>query len=116
MEFLQHCLHLLIEYAILGFEFVGVSVMIVAGVKNLFNYVRRDIRVPLVLAKGIAMGLEFMLIGEILRTVVAHDISEIIPVACIVVIRVALTVLIHWEIKEEEREIEHEMEKHSKHE
>jgi uncharacterized membrane protein len=115
MAFFEHLLHLVIEWAIIGFEFVGVLVLIWAGVKNLVRYIKKDIRSSMKLGKGIAMGLEFMMIGEILRTITTHDISEIIGVAAIVVIRVVLTILIHWEIKEEEKEIEHEEAKHSNH-
>ena len=48
------------------------------------------------------MGLEFKLGSEILRTVIVRDLSEIAIVGCIIVLRAALTFLIHWEIKEEE--------------
>ena len=40
--------------------------------------------------------------SEILRTVVVREWSEIATVAGIIVLRAALTFLIHWEIKEEE--------------
>ena len=53
------------------------------------------------------MALEFKLGGEILRTVVARDMSDIIQVGAIIILRAALTLLIHWEIKNEE---EHEKE------
>ena len=57
----------------------------------------------LTLARGLAMGLEFKLGSEILRTVVVRDWKEIGTVAGIIALRAALTFLIHWEIKEEER-------------
>ena len=41
--------------------------------------------------------------SEILRTVVVREWKEIGIVAGIIVLRAALTFLIHWEIKEEER-------------
>ena len=50
------------------------------------------------------MGLEFKLGSEILRTVIVREWSEIAIVAGIIVLRSALTFLIHWEIKEEEKE------------
>ena len=53
------------------------------------------------LAKGLAMGLEFKLGSEILRTVVVREFSEIATVAAIIALRAALTFLIHWEIKVE---------------
>ena len=45
------------------------------------------------------LALEFMLGGEILRTVIAHELSDILIVGAIIVLRVALTLLIHWESK-----------------
>ena len=57
------------------------------------------------LARGLAMGLEFKLGSEILRTVVVRDWKEIGTVAGIIALRAALTFLIHWEIKEEEKEM-----------
>ena len=60
----------------------------------------------LTLAKGLAMGLEFKLGSEILRTVIVRDWHEIGTVAGIIALRAALTFLIHWEIKEEEKEKE----------
>ena len=55
------------------------------------------------MAKGLAMGLEFKMGSEILRTVVVREWKEIGIVAGIIALRAALTFLIHWEIKEEER-------------
>lgn len=52
------------------------------------------------------MGLEFKLGSEILRTVIVRDWHEIGTVAGIIALRAALTFLIHWEIKEEEKEKE----------
>ena len=54
------------------------------------------------------MALEFKLGGEILRTVVVRDMAEIMQVGAIILLRAALTFLIHWEIKNEAAEIEKE--------
>ena len=48
------------------------------------------------------MGLEFKLGSEILRTVVVREWAELGVVAGIIVLRAALTFLIHWEIRQEE--------------
>ena len=50
------------------------------------------------------MGLEFKLGSEILRTVIVREWKEIAIVAGIIALRATLTFLIHWEIKEEEKE------------
>ena len=81
-------------------------VIAVAGVCGVVNYIRRDPLTRLKLAKGMAMGLEFKLGGEILRTVVVRDFSEIMIVGAIILLRAALTFLIHWEIKNEEEDNE----------
>lgn len=94
------------EYSIILFEVVGVVVIAVAGVCGVVNYIRRDPLTRLKLAKGMAMGLEFKLGGEILRTVVVRDFSEIMIVGAIILLRAALTFLIHWEIKNEEEDNE----------
>ena len=46
-------------------------------------------------------GLEFKLGSEILRTVVVREFNEIFIVAGIIALRAVLTLLIHWEIKNE---------------
>lgn len=101
-EMLSAILSIIIEYAILLFEYVGVFVLIIAGIRGIVNYLTRNPMTRLNLAKGLAMGLEFKLGSEILRTVVMRDLSEITIVASIIAVRAALTLLIHWEIKNEE--------------
>ncbi len=102
MELLHEALSVLVDGAILLFEFIGVIVIIIAGLKGIYGYFRRDPLTRLNLAKGMAMGLEFKLGSEILRTVVVREFSEILIVAGIIALRSALTFLIHWEIKNEE--------------
>lgn len=108
--FLHEILVSVVNLAIVVFEFMGVAVIIVAGITGIICYVRRDPLTRLKLAKGMAMGLEFKLGSEILRTVVLRDLSEIAIVGAIIVLRAALTFLIHWEIKTEEAQMEAELE------
>lgn len=102
MEILQEALMWVVEAAILLFEWTGVLVIAVTGIQGIVSYLRRDPLTRLKLAKGLAMGLEFKLGGEILRTVVVRDLREIAVVGAIILLRAALTFLIHWEIKNEE--------------
>ncbi len=102
MEMAEGLLRLIVEIAILMFEYVGVAVLIVSGAQGVWCYVRHDPMTRLKLAKGMAMGLEFKLGSEILRTVVVRELKEIMIVGAIIMLRAALTFLIHWEIKNEE--------------
>lgn len=92
-----------VELGILLFEFIGVGVIIYTSIISFYKYVTRKPDVRIYLAKGLAMGLEFKLGSEILRTVVVREWKEIAIVAGIIALRAALTFLIHWEIKEEEK-------------
>lgn len=102
MDFLHGLLNFIVDSAILLFEFIGVGIIIVTGVTAFINYLKRNPFTRLNLAKGLAMGLEFKLGSEILRTVIVRDYTEILTVAGIIALRAALTFLIHWEIKNEE--------------
>lgn len=104
LEYLQEIMAYLVEIAILIFEFMGVGIIIVSGIKAFYKYVRRSPETKMVLAKGLATGLEFKLGSEILKTVVVREWTEILTVAGIIALRAALTFLIHWEIKEENKD------------
>ena len=111
-EFLENIVKIMAQYAIVLFEIVGVIIIALSGIQGVYNYVRRDPLTRLKLAKGMAMGLEFKLGSEILRTVLVRELSEIMIVGAIILLRAALTFLIHWEIKNEEAETEANMSVH----
>ena len=100
--FLETFLESCVGIAIHGFELVGVIIIIVAGIKGVISYIKRDPSVRLQLAQGMALGLEVKLGSEILRTVVVRELTEVALVAAIIAVRAALTFLIHWEIRMEE--------------
>ena len=106
MEGLHTALSLLTGSAILLFEYTGVGVIIATGIMGIMRCLRRDPATRLQLAKGMALGLEFKLGSEILRTVVVRELQEIVFVGAIILLRAALTLLLHWEIKSEERTAE----------
>lgn len=105
IEVLDIILERVVEIGILIFEFIGVGVIIYTSLVSLYKYMTSKPDVRIYLAKGLAMGLEFKLGSEILRTVVVREWKEIAIVAGIIALRAALTFLIHWEIKEEEKGI-----------
>ena len=100
LELLHLLLENIVDAAILLFEFIGVGIIIFSGLRGFWHYLHRSPETKLTLARG----LEFKLGSEILRTVVVRDWKEIGTVAGIIALRAARTFLIHWEIKEEEKE------------
>ena len=108
MEQLELLLEMGLEHVvnlgILVFEFIGVAVILVSGIRGIIKWIRHAGDTRIYLAKGLAMGLEFKMGSEILRTVVVRQWSEIAIVAGIIALRAALSFLILWEIKEEKKE------------
>lgn len=116
IESIQVILEYIVEIGILIFEYIGVGIIIWTSLVSLYKFVTRRPDTRIYLAKGLAMGLEFKLGSEILRTVVVREWKEIAIVAGIILLRAALTFLIHWEIKEEEKQEEINKEKQEKQE
>lgn len=83
-------------------DLIGVVVLVFSAVKAFVGYFRKDRLIRLTLAQGIALGLEFKLGGEVLRTTVVRQWSELGILGAIILLRAAMTLLIHWEIKNEE--------------
>ncbi len=102
IETIEEIFEIVVQCGVLLMECVGVTVLLVTTVKSIWGCLKRDPHVRLTLAKGIALALEFKLGGEVLRTVIVREWSELAILGAIIVLRGALTFLIHWEIKTEE--------------
>lgn len=98
----ENVFQILVQSGILLLEFAGVCTILFTTVKSIWACIQHNSQVRLILAKGIALALEFKLGGEVLRTVIVREWSELAILGAIIVLRGALTFLIHWEIKTEE--------------
>ena len=97
--------YLIVSYARLLMEAIGLVIILVTAfrcVMGMIGQKRNNYRI--VLAKGICLALEFKLGGEVLGTVLANDFKDLGIIACLIVLRAALTFLLHWEIKNEKKE------------
>ena len=103
-ESIEEIFGLIVNYAVLLCEFAGVSVLIVTLIKAFLGWIKKKDDIRLYLAQGIALALEFKLGGEVLRTVIVREWNELMILGAIIVLRGALTFLIHWEIKNEKAE------------
>lgn len=87
-----------IRYAVALFELMGAFIIVSSTISAFYKYLRHVKRARLQLEKGLAAGLQFMLAGEILRTLISHEWHELGIVGAIILLRTALNLLIHWEI------------------
>lgn len=87
-------------------ELMGIIVIIVGSIKSFYMYGRsilKHVHYPIKLSLGnsLALGLEFKMGAEILKTVTIRTIDEIMILGAIIVLRALLSVLIHYEVKNE---------------
>ena len=103
VHFLEDEVHFAAEIGITLTELVGIAILLITVGKAIVGYFRKDEHIRLDLAEGIALALEFKLGGEVLRTVIVREWTELLILGAIIALRGALTLLIHWEISVEEK-------------
>ncbi|SFG63978.1 DUF1622 domain-containing protein [Oribacterium sp. WCC10] len=86
-------------------EMIGIAVLVWTAFNCFLRWIRHDQHVRLDLAQGIALALEFKMGGEVLRTVVVREWRELGILGAIIILRGLLTFLIHWEIKNEKKDL-----------
>ncbi len=106
IQILEKVLTYIVEICTIGLEMAGIIILVSTAVMCFIRWIRRDREnMRLDLAQGIALALEFKMGGEVLRTVVVREWSELGILGAIIVLRAALTFLIHWEIENEKKEL-----------
>ena len=101
----ENVLRYVVEFSTLLLEFFGICILVLTAVKSFIFWIKKDESIRLGLAQGIALALEFKLGGEVLRTVVVREWAELGILGAIILLRATLTFLIHWEIKNEKRDM-----------
>ena len=109
IKVLDWLLENLVQICKVVLELFGIIVLVSTAVSCFVQWIRNKRQlIRLNLAQGIALALEFKMGGEVLRTVVVREWSELGILGAIIVLRAMLTFLIHWEIKNEKRETQEE--------
>lgn len=107
---LEHLFSVIVPYIIHLLEAMGVFVIVFAALKAFLLYAKRlfnfdDDNIKLEMAKALALGLEFKLGGEILRTLMVRTLDEMLVLGSVIVLRVILTFVIHWEIASDTKHV-----------
>ena len=97
----EHIFHGLVQYAILALEIVGVIIILVSAVRALIDLLKGHSDSRLEMAEGVATALTFLLGGEAMKTIIAPDWKDIGMTCAILLMRAAMSLLIHWETKSE---------------
>ena len=103
MEFLEHNFENLVRFCILLIELAGIAVIVISMVRGFIGYLKKNEHTRIQLAQGIMLGLEFKIGSEVLRSVIVTNWEELGKLAAIILLRSLLTLLLHWEIQQEEK-------------
>lgn len=100
----ESCLPFLIHI----FEFMGIVILTIGGFRAFFNYLKAlrskdPYKVKCQFAASLATALEFKLAAEILKTVLIKSLDELVILAAIFILRVLMTFVLEWEIRQENK-------------
>lgn len=104
----EHLINIIVPNIAHLLELIGVFIVLYSAVKAFGKYALQlfkfeDETIKIEFSQALAMALEFKLGAEILKTLVIRTIDELIILASIVVLRAALTFIIHWEIESDSK-------------
>ena len=89
-------------------EIIGIAVVVWSGIHGFWQYVqntflKKQFDLQSNLAKGLAMGLEFKMAAEILKTVLIQSLDELYMLGAVILLRALLSLLIHYELEHSKR-------------
>lgn len=102
-------LYVLAEFAASTLELVGILIILIGSFRALIRLFRCLIKkhpfhIVIDLGKALSLALEFKMGAEIIKTVVIHNLEELAILGVVIVIRALLSIIIHWEVRTEEKE------------
>ena len=105
---LEHLVELISEILIPVFELMGIFIAAVSAATAFWQYGKglirgTDCNVKARLAHGLALSLEFKMASEILKTVLVREVSELVILGAVILLRAVLSFLIHFEMKHIEK-------------
>jgi uncharacterized membrane protein len=111
MSGIEHIFETVVHFCILLIELAGTIVIVWSMFRGFIGFAKKDEDTRIQLAQGIMLGLEFKIGSEVLRSVIVTTWNELGTLAAIILLRSLLTLLLHWEIGEEEKREKEQAEK-----
>ena len=102
----EAALNLFAEFIVLTLELIGILIIIIGSLRaviQIFSKLNKKENNNIVINLGntLALALEFKMGAEIVNTVIVRDLRELGTLAIVIALRAILSLLIHWEIKNE---------------
>lgn len=100
---LEHAFVTIVQSVATIIEFIGLIVIVIAVGRTVYNLIFLEkfnfelAEKDTILNSGLTTALEIFLAGEILMTLVADNLEKLMHVGMLVLIRIVIAVIIHWE-------------------
>ncbi|MBR2413852.1 MAG: DUF1622 domain-containing protein [Clostridia bacterium] len=99
-------------------ELIGILIIFVGSFRALVRLLqcmknKQPLHIVVDLGRALSLALEFKMGAEIIKTVIIHNLEELAILGVVIIIRALLAVLIHWEMRVEEKNRQAELEKGS---
>ena len=101
---LEYIIELVLPYIIGILELMGIFIVTWSGIKAFWRYIRntfwrKNHDLQYSFAKGLSTALEFKMAAEILKTVLVREMSELVILGAIIILRALVTILLKFEIR-----------------
>ena len=100
-ELVTRYFEIVIKWAILLCEVIGVLMIVLTAMRGVIAWIMKKSNARLIAAEGIAVALTFKLGGEVMRSVIVREWSELLILGAVVLLRAVMAILIHFEIRAE---------------
>lgn len=93
-----------LPYIISFLEILGIAIVAYSALHAFWEFIlntffSKKLNLQYHFATGLATALEFKVAAEILKTVLVRDMSELLVLGAVIVLRALLSILIHFEMK-----------------
>lgn len=106
LQTVQTYFEIIIQWSILLCEIIGVLMILWTVIRGLIAWIRKNNKARLITAEGIAVSLTFLMGGEALRSIIVREWQELLILGTIVVLRVVMAIVIHFEHRSERQNLE----------
>ncbi len=100
----EHFMELILPYIISILEIIGIMVVCWTAGKAFWEYIQntflhKHYALQSHFATGLATALEFKMAAELLKTLLVKELSELLVLGAVILLRALLSFLIHFEMK-----------------
>ena len=104
---LEHLIELILPPIIALCELIGIIVVSISAAEAFYKYIKslfthQFTNFKFELAQGLATALEFKMAAEILKTLQVENLTDLIILGAVILLRALLSILIHVEMKGED--------------